>query len=209
VYGTHLKYEVPAYLWPGTTGAGGVRIDTLPVGKMNEIPIEFQMTQAGPVNIVAQAFGFQVPQMQLAEAKKHDVTANGRLITNVQGIPALRMELVDTVDPVEKGQETTYEIRITNTGSRADTNVVVSCPLPEQLKFVSCKGPVGHTVQQLNNCAFVKFEPVRELSPKTEVVFRVTVKAAQNGDVRFKALLNSTHLSTSVVKEESTRVYGE
>ncbi len=129
--------------------------------------------------------------------------------TIVEGIAALRMELVDLVDPVEKGQQTTYEIRITNTGTKADTNVVITCPLPEQMKFVSATGPVNHTVTDLNNCAVVRFEPVRELAPKTEIVYRIVCKAHATGDVRFKAQLNSTHLTTSVVKEESTRVYGE
>ena len=129
--------------------------------------------------------------------------------TAVEGIPALRMELIDVVDPVEKGQGTTYEIRVTNTGSKADGNVTLTCPLPEQLKFVSATGPVSYKVQELGSCTMVKFEPVRELAPKTNVVFRITVTAATAGDVRFKAQMTSDHLTTSVVKEESTRVYGE
>ena len=209
LFGASLQWQLPAYLAPGTTGLGGAALYKLAVGETKEVPLVLQMSQAGPVVINTRAFAYQTTRLQISDEKSSDVTTETRFLTNVQGVAALRMELVDTVDPIEKGQETTYEIRITNTGSRADTNIVVSCPLPEQLKFVSCKGPVGHTVQQLNNCAFIKFEPVRELSPKTEAVFRVTVKASQTGDVRFKAILNSTQLSTSVVKEESTRVYGE
>lgn len=129
--------------------------------------------------------------------------------TQVEGIAALRMELVDLVDPVERGEETTYEIRVTNTGTKSDTNVVITCPLPEQLKFVSARGPVAHSVKDLGSCTVVRFEPVRELAPKTDVVYRVTVQAVNTGDVRFKAQLNSQQLSTSVVKEESTRVFGD
>ncbi|MGL6072546.1 MAG: CARDB domain-containing protein [Fimbriiglobus sp.] len=137
------------------------------------------------------------------------LTARADCQTKVTGIPALRMELVDVIDPVEKGQETTYEIRITNTGTQADTNIVLTCPLPEQFKFVSASGPTKFSVTDLNQCAMVKFEPIRELAPKTEAVFKITVKAAANGDIRFKAQMNSQTLTTSVVKEESTRVYGE
>jgi len=129
--------------------------------------------------------------------------------TAVEGIAALRMELVDLVDPVEKGQRTTYEIRITNTGTKADNNVVITCPVPEQMKFISATGPVSYTATALNNCTVVRFEPVRELAPKTEIVFRIICQATTVGDVRFKAQLNSTQLTTSVAKEESTRVYGE
>ena len=135
--------------------------------------------------------------------------ATGSFTAAVDGVPALRMETVDAVDPVEKGQETTYEIRVTNTGTKADANVVVSCPLPGALQLVSATGPVGHTATNLPGLTQVKFEPVRELAPNVEVVYRVKVKAVAAGDVRFKAELNSRHLTTSVVKEESTRVYGE
>ena len=127
----------------------------------------------------------------------------------MDGIPALRMELIDTVDPVQKGGETVYEVRVTNTGTKADANVAVACPLPPELTFVKADGPTGHTATALNNCTVVKFDAVRELAPKHEAVFRVTARATATGDVRFKATLNSHSLGTSVVKEESTRVYGE
>ena len=137
------------------------------------------------------------------------VKSIGSCQTAVNGIVALRMELVDSIDPVEKGEQTTYEIRVTNTGTMADENVVVSCPLPEQFKLVTATGPVGYAVQDLGTCTVVKFDPVRELHPKTDAVFKVTVKAVAAGDVRFKAQLTSRHLTTSVAKEESTRVYGD
>ena len=40
-------------------------------------------------------------------------------------------------------------------------------------------------------------------------LMRCTLKAVTAGDVRFKVSLTSTHLTTPVSKEESTRVYGE
>lgn len=138
-----------------------------------------------------------------------EVRAAAECRTAVDGVAALRMELVDLVDPVERGQETTYEVRVTNTGTKADAGLVVTCPLPEELKFVRASGPTGHATTELNRCTVVRFDPVRELAPNTEVVYRVVVKAVGAGDVRFKAQLNARGLSTSVVKEESTRVYGE
>lgn len=133
--------------------------------------------------------------------------------TRVDGIPALRMEVADLVDPIEKGNETTYEIRLTNTGSRSDTNLVVRCQLPPELVLVSMHGPVrGYEVTDAGLEPGVKaiaFEPITELAPKTEAVLRVKVKAVANGDARFKATVTSQHLATPVIKEESTRIYGE
>ncbi|OWK36572.1 outer membrane protein [Fimbriiglobus ruber] len=175
----------------------GDTISELTPGQSAEMTFDALPTAAGAYTMFVQASG------------NRNATAAAECSTRVSGIPALRVELVDLVDPVEKGQTTTYEIRVTNTGTMADENVVVTCPLPEQLKFVSATGPVNHAVDDLNNCGVVRFEPVRELAPKTETVFRVTVKAVGTGDVRFKAQVNSKHLTTSVVKEESTRVFGD
>ncbi len=160
-----------------------------------------------PFDAVAAVPGQFVRRVDVVGARGVKEAVDRRV--SVDGIAAMRMEVIDSVDPVEKGGETTYEVRVTNTGSKADADVTVTCPLPPELAFVSATGPTGVRVEQLNTCAMVRFDPVRELGPQTEAVFRVRVKAAAAGDVRFKATLTSRHLSTSVVKEESTRVYGE
>lgn len=147
-------------------------------------------------------------------------------VTNVEGIPGLRMELVDSVDPVEKNGELTYEIKVTNTGTKADSDVKIVCELPKELEYVSCSGPTkgegrARFGQPLANAPldektkrpvvgqYVEFDPISDLAPKTEAVFKVKVKAVGTGDVRFKAIMTSKHLTAPVTKEESTRVYGE
>lgn len=44
--------------------------------------------------------------------------AESEISTRVEGLPALLMELVDVDDPVEVGKTTSYEIRVTNTGTK-------------------------------------------------------------------------------------------
>ncbi len=139
--------------------------------------------------------------------------------TAIDGIPALRMEMLDTTDPVEKGGETTYEIRVVNTGSKADADIRIACELPKQFEFVSATGPtqglerIGIDFKPADkepkNMRTVVFDPIAELAPRTEAVFKVKVKAIGTGDARFKASLTSKHLTSPVVKEESTRVYGD
>jgi uncharacterized repeat protein (TIGR01451 family) len=156
-------------------------------------------------------------QHTVAVTGSRDTTASGNLVTRIDGIPALRMEMVDSVDPVEKGGQTTYEIRLTNTGSKADADLRLTLDLPKEFELVSATGPtdglqrlgVDFTAVGAKKMNTVGFEPVHELAPQTEAVFRVTVKAVGTGDARFKATLTSKHLTTPVVKEESTRVYGD
>jgi uncharacterized repeat protein (TIGR01451 family) len=151
--------------------------------------------------------------------------ASGQCVTAIEGIPGLRMELVDSVDPVEKGGEITYEIKVTNTGTKADSDVRIFCQLPDELKFVSCSGPTkgefvvstpsvivgpgGALPPPAGKFREVVFDPISDLAPKTEAVFKVKVKGTATGDVRFQAKMQSKHLTRPVTKEESTRVYGE
>jgi uncharacterized repeat protein (TIGR01451 family) len=129
------------------------------------------------------------------------------------------MELVDSVDPVKKGDETVYEIRVSNTGTDTDRNLRLQCELPEGMTLVTASGPVEYRERagvdylgvsgRINNRGTVTFAPVRELAPKSELVFRVKVHVARTGNLRFKTTLVSDHLTTPVTKEESTTAYGE
>ena len=176
---------------------GTETINTLSAGETRMISAEYRATTAGN----------RTHGLTAASADGLHAAATARTI--VEGVPALRMEVVDLADPIEKGSETTYEIRVTNTGTAPDANVTVACPLPGRLQMVSATGPTGVSAIPTGGVTHVRFDPIRELAPKTEAVFRITVKAVGSGDVRFAAHLTSANLTTSVTSEESTRVYGE
>jgi uncharacterized repeat protein (TIGR01451 family) len=172
-------------------------VPTLAPGKTQEVRFTAMATKPGPFTRTATATG------------SRGTAARAESSVAVIGVPAIRMELLDTADPVEKNGETTYEIRVMNTGNGPDTNLVVTCELPPQLRLIEFKGPTGNRLAGPTPAARVTFDPITELAPKTEAVFRVTVKAVGSGDVRVKASLTSSYLKTPVTKEESTRVYGE
>lgn len=142
---------------------------------------------------------------QVKAVGSRDTVAMAAMKTVVEGIPALRMEMVDSVDPIEKGAITTYDVKLTNTGTKADHQVVLECQLPAELAFVSANGPTAYRLEG----STVRFDPIATLAPKTETVYRVTVKAVASGDLRFKATASTAGLSKPVTKDESTRVYGE
>jgi uncharacterized repeat protein (TIGR01451 family) len=179
--------------------------DDLPPGKSVTFAFEGVSHTAGQLTHKVEATG------------DRNTKASGECVTTVEGIPGLRMELVDNADPVAKDGEITYEIKVTNTGTKADSNIKIVCDLPKELQFVSCSGPTKGGVQQLVMTSYpaqygppwVEFDPISDLAPKTEAVFTVKVKGTATGDVRFKAIMTSKHLTTPVTKEESTRVYGE
>ncbi|MGE0482162.1 MAG: hypothetical protein AB7Q17_17005 [Phycisphaerae bacterium] len=121
----------------------------------------------------------------------------------VKGIPAILLETVDDPDPIEVGGETTYTITVTNQGSATDTNIVITCELPDEETFVKGAGATAATAEGKK----VKFAPLPSLAPKARATWTVTVKGTKAGDVRFRTELNSEQLGTPVFETESTRFY--
>jgi uncharacterized repeat protein (TIGR01451 family) len=125
------------------------------------------------------------------------------ILTRVEGLSALLLEVVDTEDPIEVGAETSYEIRITNTGSKTETDIKLVCLIPEKMQFKGAQGPSRFHEQGKE----VIFEVLPKLAPRADAIYRVNVKALAPGDVRFKTQITSTNLIEPVIEMESTRIY--
>lgn len=123
--------------------------------------------------------------------------------TELSGIPAVLLEVVDTEDPIEVGQNETYVITVTNQGSAADTNVRISCMLESNMEYVSSTGPTEAEVIGQS----ISFAPLASLAPKAQAKWQITIKAVGTGDVRFKAIMNTDQLDRSVEETEATRFY--
>src|SRR5262249_3923452 len=100
-------------------------------------------------------------------------------VTRVEGVAALLMEVVDLDDPVEKDSETSYEVRVTNTGSKTETNVHLSCTVPEKMEFLGAKAPQG--VQMRVDGKQIDFDPLPKLAPRADAIFRIRVKGVAVG----------------------------
>lgn len=129
------------------------------------------------------------------------VSASAR--TQVKGVPAILLEVVDNEDPVEVGDETTYEITITNQGSMTGTNIVIACILEETQRYRSVQGPTQPTVEG----STITFKPVPQLRPGDEATYKIKVAALATGDVRFTVRMTSDQLQRPVEETESTYQY--
>jgi uncharacterized repeat protein (TIGR01451 family) len=125
--------------------------------------------------------------------------------SQVEGISAISMELIDTEDPVEVGTDTAYEIRIANTGTKAESDVKLICNLPPQLKLKGVSGPVQHEVVGSE----IIFKPMPRLAPRADVVIKITVTAVAKGDARFRASLTTASIIEPVTKVEVTKIYAD
>jgi uncharacterized repeat protein (TIGR01451 family) len=123
--------------------------------------------------------------------------------TEVRGIPAILLEVVDNPDPIAVGDSVTYTVTVTNQGSANGTGVKVVCTLPEQLEFVNATGDTTAT----RSGQTVTFAPLPNLAPGAKATFRITVKATAAGDVRFSTSMTSDQFQRPVEETESTNLY--
>ncbi|MCE9530904.1 MAG: DUF11 domain-containing protein [Planctomycetes bacterium] len=143
----------------------------------------------------------------------HKITAHAsrgmkvdqELKTAVEGLSAILMELVDVEDPVEVASDTAYEIKVTNTGTKAETDVKLVCTIPAQLKLKNIQSSQKYDVVGNE----IIFQPLSRLAPRADVVYKLTLTAVAKGDARFKASLTTSSLVEPVVKIEPTKVYGD
>jgi uncharacterized repeat protein (TIGR01451 family) len=162
-------------------------------GQTREVKLEVEGIQLGEHHHKATAVGARGLR---SEAEK---------MTRVEGLSALLLEMVDTEDPIEVGADTAYEVRITNTGSKTETDIKLVAFVPEKMQFKNAQGPVRYREEGKT----IIFEPLEKLAPKADAIFRINVKALDAGTVRFKIQVTSTNLTEPVIKMEPTRIYSD
>ncbi len=121
----------------------------------------------------------------------------------VDGLAALSFEVACLSNLIEVGRDTVYEIRVSNRGTKASSNVTVTANLSEGMNFVNAEGPVRFQA----NGGIVTFESLPQLESKGEKVYRVTAKCVSDGDHRISVKVQSDELRAPITKEESTRVF--
>jgi uncharacterized repeat protein (TIGR01451 family) len=138
-----------------------------------------------------------------AVAKAYCAEGSASAALEVRGIPAILLEVIDIHDPIEVGQNETYEIAVVNQGSADGTNIVITCMLPEEQEYVSGTGPTRAEVRDKK----ITFAPLASLAPKAKATYRVVVKGVAAADVRFKVSLTSDQIRSPVEETESTQIY--
>lgn len=112
-------------------------------------------------------------------------------------------DIDDVVDPIEVGSETQYRVKIVNQGTETATNVQIQIDFPAGLRPTRVDGPLTNSIagQQIS------FQPIASLKPGDKVELLVTGQGQSEGDHRVTLKLQSAERSSTVSKEESTRVY--
>ena len=123
--------------------------------------------------------------------------------TEVKGVPAVLLEVIDLTDPVRIGNTTTYRIIVTNQGSATGTNIAVKAILEPQMEYVSSTGATSGSFA----ADTITFAPLPSLAARARATWEVVVKAKAAGDIRFKTTMKNDQLDREVMETESTRFY--
>lgn len=194
-----VSLPVPAGATVGEITSDGKVVDGRVVWEVSDLAPEARRSlcvtlvhrEPGAIPVSARATGACAPPVET------------RCETRVAGIPAILLEVVDLEDPVEVGKPVVYEIRVTNQGTAPLTQVKLVCAVAESQEYVSGEGITPVTADGRT----VTLSPLARLEPKSEVAWRVTVKAAGQADARFKVDLTSDQFARPVEEFEATSQY--
>jgi uncharacterized repeat protein (TIGR01451 family) len=179
--------------YDATTHAVYWSLAELPKGEKGTVELTAMPVETGPQTLQVESHA----QQGLADKTQREVL--------VEGLSAIKFEVRSLQDPVEVGGEANYEIRVVNQGTKAAANVLVTADLPAGMKLVSAEGESQHKADQ-NRLAF---EPIAQLAPKADTVFRIRAQAMQAGDQRIVVEVKTDDLQQPIRREESTRVFGD
>jgi uncharacterized repeat protein (TIGR01451 family) len=164
----------------------------LPAGASGSVPLTLLPVETGEQAI------------QIEARADLGVIAKSERTMNVEGFAELTFAISNAGGPIEVGAETNYEIHVTNSGSKPDSNVRVQLQLPQGLELVSTNGDAGTDGRGL-----VAFQPKAQLAPGEELKYSLRVRGVSPGVHVVRAIVVSDQSTVPVTKEDSTRVYAD
>jgi uncharacterized repeat protein (TIGR01451 family) len=170
-------------------------VDTLPPGKT----IRFQVN-CRCLSPAANACN------RVTVTSQEGARADGQACLAIGGpTTPLRMSVSDSRDPVAVGNDTTYQVSVSNPNSVADTNVQLIATLSPELapSAVGTSGPTSYSTQGQT----VQFGPVAQLAPGATLTFSIQAHGATPGMGRLHVEVSSANMPTPIAADQTTTVF--
>ncbi|QJW98962.1 DUF11 domain-containing protein [Frigoriglobus tundricola] len=191
-----------------TNRAVSWKLPGLPAGGTRVVAVKLRAAAAG--DAVLRTVAYAAPEALVTPAGAGAMKPIGRVIeakaetaVKAEGVPALRFDVRGLENPVEVGKDAVYEIRVTNQGTGACTNVQLMAAMAQDTTFSGANGPTTVKAQGQT----LVFESIPNLPVKGEMVYTVRIRSTADGDHRFRVQLTCDQVRTPVQKEESTSFY--
>lgn len=139
-------------------------------------------------------------KLTVTASTAHAQPSIAAMATLVEAIADLKLVVNDPVAPAPVGGPVTYELTITNRGSRAATNVRAVAQFSDGIEPIHADGAQHRIVT-----GQVIFEPLAKIEAGETKVLRVQAKAGVAGTHRFRAEVRSDESELRLVQEETTQ----
>ena len=118
----------------------------------------------------------------------------------------LTLTIADLNNPVAAGKEVTYLVRVTNQGTAADNQIVLTATAPAGTTIapLGTSGPDPTRYNIVNQV--VRFDPVGELKSGQTLVYRIRIQTGQSGSIRMHVEVTSRNHPAPVTGEKATDI---
>lgn len=169
------------------------RVAELPAEKQHELNFVCRLSKPGLANIQAAA---------MADGGLKNA---GSTETKVDTIADLNLEVRDPRGPIPVEKPITYEIIVSNEGTKTAKNIEVVGVFSSGLKPVPAQSQGTYEIIG----AQVRFPMIDSLAPGKETTLKVQASASTSGNHVFRSELKCPSLEIHISEEESTRFYSD
>lgn len=143
-----------------------------------------------------------ISRLEVAVAADDDLTASSAVVTQVESVANLALDVKDPDGPVPVGEEATYEIRVRNRGTKDAESVEVIGYFSRGVEPIAAEGGANRL-----GSGQVVYSPIPTLAPGGELVFKVRARADAPGNHIFRAEMHCKALGSRLVSEQATLYY--
>ncbi|MFN8710137.1 MAG: hypothetical protein ACK526_05600 [Planctomyces sp.] len=143
-------------------------------------------------------------QHQAGVISEHGKVTMSEFDTTVEGVAELALDIRASKNQLRVGQDISWEIEISNSGSRSATGVGFSCELPSGLELGETSGPTDFIAEN----GVVVFKSLPEIEPGKSAVYTISAKCTREGTHRLRMRAASESISEPLIGEETTIATG-
>jgi uncharacterized repeat protein (TIGR01451 family) len=143
-----------------------------------------------------------VSRVEVAASAEDDLIASAFALTQVESAANLALEVKDPGGPVPVGEDTVYEIRVRNRGTKDAEGVEVIGYFSRGIEPIGADGGANRI-----GPGQVVFMPIPTLAPGAETVLKIRACADTPGNHIFRAEMHCKALGSRLVSEDATLYY--
>lgn len=168
------------------------KVAGIPAGAERTFEMKLQLNGMGMNRVVVQAHN------------EAGIAVSGQAETQVEAISDLKLTVNDPAGPIAVGTDATYELTLTNRGTKSAGEVRVVMQFSEGVEPLGVEGAQANVVPGQIVC-----EPLPQLAAGEKVTFRVKAQADRGGTHQFRVEVTTNDQETRLVTEGTTRFFAD